>query len=59
MAEVIVYIGFCVLTGLFGSDRRLGLLGTFLLALILTPVVVLPVLLLTGPSHRVEWRRRD
>jgi hypothetical protein len=59
MAEVIVYIGFCVLTGLFGSDRRLGFLGTFLLALILTPVVVLPVLLLTGPSHRVEWRRRD
>jgi hypothetical protein len=58
MLEPIVYIILCVLTGLCGSHRRMGVLGTFLLALILTPVVMLPVLLLTGPSRRIEWRRR-
>jgi hypothetical protein len=58
MLEASVYIVFCVLTGLCGIDRRLGFFGTFLLALATTPLVVLPVLLLTGPSHRVEWRRR-
>ena len=58
MLEASVYIVFCVLTGLCGIDRRLGFLGTFLLALATTPLVVLPVLLLTGPSRRVEWRRR-
>jgi hypothetical protein len=59
MLEPIVYIVLCVLTGLCGSRRRMGVLGTFLLALILTPVVMLPVLLLTGPSGRIEWRRRS
>jgi hypothetical protein len=58
MLEAIIYIIFCVLTGLCGSDRRMGFLGTFLLALATTPLVVLPLLLLTGPSRRVEWRRR-
>jgi hypothetical protein len=58
MFEAIVYIVFCVLTGLCGIDRRMGYLGTFVLALATTPFVVLPVLLLTGPSRRVEWRRR-
>ena len=33
--------------------------GTFFIALITTPLVVLPVLFLTGPSRRVEWRPRD
>ena len=58
MLESIVYIIFCVLTGLCGSERRMGFLGTFLLALVTTPLLVLPVLLITGPSRRVEWRRR-
>jgi len=58
MLESIIYIVFCVLTGLCGFDRRMGFFGTFLLALFLTPLVVLPVLLLTGPNRRVEWRRR-
>lgn len=58
MLEAIVYIVFCVLTGLCGIDRRMGYLGTFVLALATTPFVVLPVLLFTGPSRRVEWRRR-
>jgi hypothetical protein len=35
----------------------MGFFGTFILAVITTPLVVLPVLLLTGPSRRIEWRR--
>ena len=58
MLVVILYIIFCVLTGLCGVNRRMGFIGTFILALATTPLVVLPVLLLTGPSRRVEWRRR-
>ena len=59
MLESIVYIVFCLLTGLCGIDRRMGFLGTFVLAVVTTPLVVLPVLLLTGPSRRrVEWHRR-
>jgi hypothetical protein len=58
MLESIVYIIFCVLTGICGIDRRMGFLGTFLAALVTTPLVVLPVLLLTGPSRRVDWHRR-
>jgi hypothetical protein len=59
MLEPIVYIILCVLTGLCGSQRRMGFFGTFILAIVTTPLVVLPVLLLTGPSRRVEWRRRS
>jgi hypothetical protein len=58
MLEALVYIAFCVLTGLCGSKRRMGFFGTFVLALVTTPLVVLPLLLITGPSRRVEWRRR-
>jgi hypothetical protein len=58
MLESIIYVVFCVLTGLCGIDRRMGFVGTFLLALVTTPLVVLPLLLLTGPNKRIEWRRR-
>jgi hypothetical protein len=55
---VVIYVVFCVLTGLCGSQRRLGFIGTFILSLLLTPVIVLPILMLTGPSRGVEWRPR-
>ena len=42
MIEVVVYIVFCALTGLCGIGRKLGFFGTFLLALVTTPLVVLP-----------------
>jgi len=58
MLEALVYITFCLLTGLCGIGRRMGFFGTFLLALVVTPLVVLPLLLITGPSRRVEERRR-
>jgi len=57
MLEAIIYIILCLLTGFCGSQRRMGFFGTFILAIITTPLVVLPVLLLTGPSRRIEWRR--
>jgi hypothetical protein len=59
MLEAFVYITFCILTGLCGVHRRMGFFGTFLIALAATPVLVLPVLFLTGPSRQVEWRPRD
>jgi hypothetical protein len=37
----------------------MGFLGTFALAVIITPLLVLPLLFITGPSRRIEWRRRD
>ena len=58
MLESVIYVVFCLLTGFCGIDRRMGFFGTFLLALLTTPLVVLPLLLLTGPNRRVEWRRR-
>ena len=58
MLESIIYIVLGVLAGRCGSHRRMGIFGTFVLAPIATPLVVLPVLLLTGPSRRIEWRRR-
>jgi hypothetical protein len=58
MIEAALYIIFCALTGLCGIGRRLGFLGTFGLALLTTPLVVLPLLLITGPSRNMEWRRR-
>ena len=58
MLEAVVYIGFCALTGICGIGRRLGFVGTFLLSIVVTPLVVLPILLLTGPSRHFEWRPR-
>jgi peptidoglycan/LPS O-acetylase OafA/YrhL len=57
MLEAIFYIIFCLLTGLCGIHRRMGFFVTFLAALVFTPVIVLLLLLMTGPSHRVEWQR--
>jgi hypothetical protein len=59
MVEAVIYVIFCVLTGLLGIDRRMGFFGTFLLAIVTTPFIVLPILLLTAPSSgRVGWWRR-
>jgi hypothetical protein len=48
---IILYVVFCVLAGFCGSHRRMGFFGTFLLSLFLTPVLVLLLLILTGPSR--------
>jgi hypothetical protein len=54
MVEATLYVVFCVLTGLYGIERRMGFFGVFVAALVTTPLVVMPVLLLTGPRRRVE-----
>ena len=56
---LIMYVVFCVLVGLCGSQRRMGFIGTFIVSLFFTPVIVLIVLLLTGPSQRGVWHRRQ
>ncbi|MFO1096810.1 MAG: hypothetical protein U1E81_00700 [Xanthobacteraceae bacterium] len=61
MAEaiaIVVYILFCVLVGFCGSQRRMGFTGTFILSFFVTPLVILIILLLTGPSQRVEAKRQ-
>jgi hypothetical protein len=58
MVEAGFYFLFCLLTGLCGIQRRLGFFGTFLLSLILTPIPILLLLLLTGPSKRIEVHER-
>jgi len=58
LALLVAYLVFCILVGLCGSQRRMGFTGTFLLSLFVTPVIALIVLLITGPSRRVEMERR-
>jgi hypothetical protein len=58
MLEAIVNLICCVLIGLCGTLRHMRFLGTFLLAPVTTALVALPILLLAGPSRRVEWRYR-
>ena len=54
IALVFLYVVFCILVGICGSQRRMGFTGTFIFSLLVTPVVVLIVLLMTGPAQRLE-----
>jgi uncharacterized membrane protein len=56
---IALYVVFCVLAGICGSYRRMGFFGTFLLSLIITPVVMLLVLILTVPLNGVEEDQRS
>jgi hypothetical protein len=58
LAVLAAYIVFCILVGLCGSRRRMGFTGTFLVSLVITPVIALILLLITGPSRRAEMARR-
>lgn len=58
IALVFLYVVFCILVGICGSQRRMGFTGTFIFSLLVTPVVVLIVLLMTGPSQRLERLKR-
>jgi hypothetical protein len=55
---IVLYVAFAILAGLCGSYRRMGFFGTFLLSLVITPLVMLLLLILTAPSHRAERDRR-
>ena len=56
---LILYVVFSILVGLCGSQRRMGFVGTFIVSLLLTPILVLIVLLLTGPAQRAIVHRRQ
>jgi len=58
LAVLGAYLVFGILVGLCGTQRRLGFTGTFLLSLVITPVLMLLILLITGPSRRAEMARR-
>jgi hypothetical protein len=48
-----IYLAVCALTGYFGRATRIGFWGTFLLAIAVTPFVVLAgLVLLSVPSRR-------
>ena len=58
LAGLAAYLIFCLLVGLCGTHRRMGFTGTFILSLLMTPLLALFVLLITGPSRRAEMARR-
>jgi hypothetical protein len=57
MLEIILYVVVCALTGIGGIDRRGGFFVTFILALVFSPLIVLPVLLISSPLRAIQWRR--
>jgi hypothetical protein len=59
LALLTAYLVFSILVGLCGSQRRLGFTGTFLLSLVITPILALVIILITGPSRRVKMERRQ
>jgi hypothetical protein len=54
----ISYVILCLIIGLFGRNRRMGYFGTFMLSMLITPLIMMVVLAMTGPSAGVEWRQR-
>ena len=54
-----IYLLACLLVAMYGRDRRMGFIGTFIISLFITPVAMLIILALTGPSPDVECRRRQ
>ena len=48
---VVLYLIFCLLAGLAGSQRRMGFIGTFLLSLVITPLLASLLLIFTRPAR--------
>jgi len=51
-ATLVAYLAFAFLVGLMGYQRRIGVLGFFILALLLTPPLMLLVAIVTRPKPR-------
>jgi hypothetical protein len=51
---VIIYLVFCLLVGLCGTQRRMGFVGTFVLSFFITPILMVLVLLVTAPARSIE-----
>jgi amino acid transporter len=54
---IVLYVIFCLLAGLAGSQRRMGFFGTFLLSLVITPLLASLLLIFTRPSRGDERDR--
>lgn len=50
------YIGLAFLVALLGYGRRIGVLGFFILSLLLTPALILLILVVTRPKPPKEPR---
>lgn len=50
--NIAIYIGLCILLGLWGRRTRLHFWGVFLVSLYLTPLVVFVVLLFLSPPRQ-------
>jgi hypothetical protein len=57
MLQLILYVVICALTGIGGIDRRGGYFMTFCLALVFSPMIVLPILLLSSPFRGAPRRQ--
>ena len=57
-ALVVAYILLCFLAACIGRYRRMGFYGTFIVSLLITPLVMLLLLTLFGPSRSVELREK-
>jgi hypothetical protein len=53
---IAAYVVVCILVGFCGTYRRFGFFGTFIAAVLLTPVVTLIILMMTGPASVVRKR---
>jgi uncharacterized membrane protein len=58
-ALVVAYVLLCFLAAYAGRYRRMGFYGTFIISLLITPLVMLLLLTLFGPSSSVEWAVRE
>jgi len=53
-AAITVYIVLAILVATMGSNRRIGVLGFFILALLFTPPVMLLVSIATRPKRAIQ-----
>ena len=51
---LLIYILLCLITALYGMDRKLGFLGSLVLSFLLSPLLVLVILILSGPKRPKE-----
>ncbi|MEP7308972.1 MAG: hypothetical protein ABJA98_25995 [Acidobacteriota bacterium] len=56
MHLIVIYFLCCLLMAFAGRNRRIGSVGYFLVALILTPILTALILLISAPRRRALHR---
>lgn len=51
MIPILIFLLICLAVGWIGRDRQLGFVGTFLISLLLSPLIALLALLLGRPRE--------